>query len=158
MSKLFHDMQDAARQSAERPANSPALAQLLEAVGADAEAAREATSTVLQGCRQLQMLPLKRPFLSAMTRHLLPMARLKPIVRFEPSWFGFNQSEGIRSVVVTSAEAGEGKTVSVLNLGIVVSAASQPACAAYRCRSADLGSQRRDRRGGDAWAGGSAGW
>ncbi len=118
MSKLFHDMQDAARHSAERPANSPALAQLLESVGADAEAAREATSTVLQGCRQLQMLPLNRPILSADDETPSTHGAFEAYRALRTKLVRFQSGEGIRSVVVSSAEAGEGKTVSVLNLAM----------------------------------------
>jgi capsular exopolysaccharide synthesis family protein len=118
VSKLFHDMQDAARRSAERPANSPALAQLLESVGADAEAAREATSTVLQGCRQLQMLPLKRPILLPDDETSTTHGAFEAYRALRTKLVRFQSSEGIRSVVVTSAEANEGKTVSVLNLAL----------------------------------------
>ena len=120
MSKLFHDMQDAARHSAERPANSPALTQLLEAVGADAEAAREATSTVLQDCRQLQMLPFKRPILVADDETPTTHSAFEAYRALRTKLVRFQSSEGIRSVVVSSAEAGEGKTVSVLNLAMSV--------------------------------------
>jgi len=118
VSKLFHDMQDAARQSAERPVNSPALAQLLESVGADAEAAREVTSTVLQGCRQLQMLPLKRPVLTADDETPSTHGAFEAYRALRTKLVRFQSLEGIRSVVVSSAEAGEGKTVSVLNLAM----------------------------------------
>lgn len=118
MSKLFHDMQDAARRSAERPASSPALTQLLESVGADAEAAREATATVLQGCRQLQMLPLKRPILLPDDETSTTHGAFEGYRALRTKLVRFQSSEGVRSVVVTSAEAGEGKTVSALNLGL----------------------------------------
>ena len=118
MSKLFHDMQDAARESAERPVNSPALAQLLESVSADREAAREVTSTVLQGCRQLQMLPLKRPILAVDDETSSTHVAFEAYRALRTKLVRFQSSEGIRSVVVSSAEAGEGKTVSVLNLAM----------------------------------------
>jgi protein-tyrosine kinase len=118
VSKLFHDMQDAARRSAERPASSPALAQLLESVGAEAESAREATATVLQGCRQLQMPPLKRPILTPEDETSTTHGAFEAYRALRTKLVRFQSSEGIRSVVVTSAEAGEGKTVSVLNLAL----------------------------------------
>jgi capsular exopolysaccharide synthesis family protein len=118
VSKLFHDMQDAARRSAERPASSPALAQLLESVGADTEAAREATSSVLQGCRQLQLLPLKRPILLPEDETPTTHGAFEAYRALRTKLVRFQSSEGVRSVVVTSAEANEGKTVSVLNLGL----------------------------------------
>jgi len=118
VSKLFHDMQDAARRSAERPASSPALTQLLESVGADAEAAREATSTVLQGCRQLQLLPLERPILLPDDETPTTHGAFEAYRALRTKLVRFQGSDGIRSVVVTSAEANEGKTVSVLNLGL----------------------------------------
>src|SRR5271167_2858046 len=111
-------MQDAARHSAERPTHSPALAQLLESVDADAEAAREATSTVLQGCRQLQMPPLKRPILLPDDETSSTHGAFEAYRALRTKLVRFQSSEGIRSVVVTSAEAGEGKTVSVVNLAL----------------------------------------
>jgi capsular exopolysaccharide synthesis family protein len=118
VSKLFHDMQDAARHSADRPADSPALAQLLEAVGADTETAREATSLSLQGCRHLQMLPLNRPILSADDETPATHGAFEAYRALRTKLVRFQSSEGIRSVVVSSAEAGEGKTVSALNLAM----------------------------------------
>jgi len=118
VSKLFQDMQDAARRSAERPASSPALTQLLESVGAEAEAAREATSSVLQGCRQLQMLPLKRPILLPDDETSTTHGAFEGYRALRTKLVRFQSSEGIHSVLVTSAEANEGKTVSVMNLGL----------------------------------------
>jgi capsular exopolysaccharide synthesis family protein len=111
-------MQDAARRSAERPANNPALAQLLESVGADTEAAREATSTVLQGCRQLQLLPLKRPILVPDDETPTTHGAFEAYRALRTKLVRFQSSQGIRSVIVASAQANEGKTVSVLNLGL----------------------------------------
>jgi len=118
VSKLFHDMQDAARRSAERPANSPALAQLIEEVGTDAEAARQATSGALQGCRRLEMLPLKRPFLVAGDETSSTHSAFEAYRALRTKLVRFQSTEGVRSIVVTSAQAGEGKTVSVLNLAL----------------------------------------
>jgi capsular exopolysaccharide synthesis family protein len=118
VSKLFHDMQDAARRSAERPASNPALAQLLDAVGVDTEAARQATSAALQGCRQLEMLPLQRPFLVASDETPATHGAFEAYRALRTKLVRFQSAEGIRSVVVTSAEAGEGKTVSTLNLAL----------------------------------------
>ena len=84
-------MQDAARHSAERPADSPALAELLESVGADAERLPAGDLEWAPKLSSLEMLPLKRPFCCRqVTRLLLPMARLKPIARFEPNFSAFN--------------------------------------------------------------------
>jgi len=118
VSKLFHDMQNAAKLSAERPADSPALAQLLEEVGADTEAAGQATSNVLQGCRRLEMLPLKRPFLLASDETPSTHGAFEAYRALRTKLVRFQSVEGIRSVVVTSAEAGEGKTVSAVNLAL----------------------------------------
>ena len=118
MSKLFHDMQDAARRSAERPVNSPALTELLESVGAGAETAREVTFAPLQGCRQLQLLPLKRPILLPDDETATTHSAFEAYRALRTKLVRFQSSEGIRSVVVTSAEAGEGKTVSALNLAL----------------------------------------
>ena len=118
MSKLFDDMQDAARNSAARPGESQALAQLLESVSTDTEAAREATSTTLQGCRRLEMLPLQRPFLPASDETPATHGAFEAYRALRTKLVRFQSVEGVRSVVVTSAEAGEGKTVSVMNLAL----------------------------------------
>ncbi len=121
MSKLFHDMQDAARRSAERPATSPALAELLESVGVETETAREATYAALQGCRQLQLLPLKRPILAADDETGTTHGAFEAYRALRTKLVRFQSSEGVRSVVVTSAEAGEGKTISAFNLALSLS-------------------------------------
>jgi len=118
VSKLFHNMQDAAKLSAERPADSPALAQLLEEIGADAEAAGQATSNVLQGYRRLEILPLKRPILLASDETPSTHGAFEAYRALRTKLVRFQSAEGVRSIVVTSAEAGEGKTVSVLNLAL----------------------------------------
>ena len=118
MSKLFHNMQDAARQSAERPADSPALAQLLEEVGADREAVSRATANGLQNWRRLEMLPLKRPFLLASDETPSTHGAFEAYRALRTKLIRFQSTEGVRSIVVTSAEAGEGKTVSVVNLAL----------------------------------------
>jgi len=118
VSKLFHNMQDAAKLSAERGADSPALAELLEEVGADTEIADRATSNVLQDCRRLEMLPLKRPFLPSSDETPATHGAFEAYRALRTKLVRFQSGEGVRSVVVTSAEAGEGKTVSVLNLAL----------------------------------------
>lgn len=118
MSRLFHNMQDAARLSAERPADSPALTQLMEEVGADAEVAGQAASSVLQGFRRLEMLPLKRPFLPANDETPSTHGAFEAYRALRTKLARFQSADGVRSVVITSAEAGEGKTVSTLNLAL----------------------------------------
>ena len=121
MSKLFHNMQDAAKQSAARSADSPALAELLEEVGVETEAAGQATSNVLQGCRRLEMLPLKRPFLPASDETPHTHGAFEAYRALRTKLVRFQSVEGVRSIVVSSAEAGEGKTVSTLNLALSLS-------------------------------------
>jgi capsular exopolysaccharide synthesis family protein len=118
VSKLFHNMQDAARQSAERPADSPALAELLEEVGAERETVSRATANALQSWRRLEMLPLKRPFLVASDETPSTHGAFEAYRALRTKLVRFQSTEGVRSVVVTSAEAGEGKTVSVVNLAL----------------------------------------
>jgi capsular exopolysaccharide synthesis family protein len=118
VSKLFHDMQDAARRSAERPANSPALAQLLESVAAETETVREASFSQLQGCRHLQLLPLKRPILVPEDETSTTHGAFEAYRALRTKMVRFQSAEGVRSVVITSAEASEGKTVSALNLAL----------------------------------------
>jgi capsular exopolysaccharide synthesis family protein len=116
VSKLFHDMQDAARHSAEQPPNSQMLAQLLESVGDGADGVRQTTSPTLSGCRRLDMLPLHRPFLMAGDETSSTHSAFEGYRALRTKLLRFQAVQGVRSVVVTSAEAGEGKTVSVVNL------------------------------------------
>jgi capsular exopolysaccharide synthesis family protein len=116
VSKLFHDMQDAARFCAEQPAKSEALTQLLDSVGGGPATASE--PALLGSCRRLQITPLHRPFLMAGDESPSTHGAFEGYRSLRTKLVRFQSAQGLRSLVVTSAEAGEGKTVSVLNLAM----------------------------------------
>lgn len=118
MSKLFHDMQDAARHSAEQSANNQVLTQLLESVDDGADTTRPNTPLALEGCRRLEMPALHRPFLMANDETSTTHGAFEGYRALRTKLVRFQSAQGVRSVVVTSAEAGEGKTVSAVNLAL----------------------------------------
>ena len=118
MSKLFREMQEAERHSLERPVNSAALEELLTVVGAEAQAAREATSAPLQNCEQIALLPMTRPVLLNTAEETSTHSAFESYRALRTKLIRFQAAKGVRSVVVSSAVAGEGKTVSALNLAM----------------------------------------
>ena len=117
MSKLFHDMQNAGRSRPERPPGSEALTGLLDMIGADV-ATQDTAATALKNCRRMELVPLERPFLLAHDETGSTHAAFEAYRALRTKLVRFQSTGGVRSVVVTSAEAGEGKTVSVVNLGM----------------------------------------
>jgi len=101
----------------ENIAAKQALAQVLESVDSD-RVAREARSTALNGFRRLELPPLKRPFLSASDETSTTHSAFEAYRTLRTKLVRFQSTRGVRSVVISSAEAGEGKTVSVVNLGL----------------------------------------
>ncbi len=120
MSKLFHDMQEAARQSEAGSGNGQVLAQLLESVGANPDSLRESASP-LGNCRRLQLPALPRPFLMANDESTWTHGAFEGYRALRTKLVRFQSSQGVRSIVITSAEAGEGKTVSAVNLALSMS-------------------------------------
>ena len=118
MSKLFREMQEAERHSVEQPANSAALAELLTVVGAEAEAAREATSAPLLNCQSVELPPMKRPVLLTTDEETTTHAAFESYRALRTKLTRFQTAQGIRSVAVSSAVSSEGKTVSALNMAI----------------------------------------
>ncbi len=118
MSKLFREMQEAERHSVEQPTNSAALAELLTVVGAEAEAAREATSAPLVNCQSVELPPMKRPVLLSTDEETTTHAAFESYRALRTKLTRFQTAQGIRSVAVSSAVSGEGKTVSALNMAL----------------------------------------
>lgn len=116
MSRLFQDMQDAARGSEAQPANAEVLAQLLQEVGAGREAARDSEAAINENGHRLQLPPLPRPFLTATDETPWTHSAFEGYRALRTKLVRFQATQGVRSVVLTSAEAGEGKTVSIVNL------------------------------------------
>jgi capsular exopolysaccharide synthesis family protein len=113
-------MQDAARQSVAESGSGPVLAQLLESVGAGPESFHQSASAALKNCRRVEIPALPRPFLMATDETPATHAAFEGYRALRTKLVRFQSSQGVRSVVVTSAEAGEGKTVSALNLALSI--------------------------------------
>ena len=158
MSKLFHDMQDAARQSAERPANSPALAELLEEVGADTEAVARRPRRRSKVVASSKCFPSSVPFWLAGDETPSTHGAFEAYRALRTKLVRFQSAEGMRSVVVTSAEAGEGKTVSALNLALSLAQLPSQRVLLVDADLRTSGLSIGDRRGGTARAGGGPGW
>ena len=118
MSKLFREMQEAERLSVEQPANSAALAELLTAVEAEAQTARRVTAAPLLNCQRIELAPMRRPVLRTEDEETSTHAAFESYRALRTKLTRFQITQGIRSVVVSSAVSGEGKTVSALNLAL----------------------------------------
>ena len=117
MSKLFRAMQDANAMLGESPVATQAVAQVLEAVRAEGSG-RDSSPDALIGCRKLELAPLKRPFLLANDETSSTHSAFEAYRALRTKLVRFQSTQGVRSVVISSAEAGEGKTVSALNLAL----------------------------------------
>src|SRR5271157_4121983 len=118
MSKLFRDMQEAEKHSVERPANSAAVAELLSVIGSEVETAREASSSVLSKCQCIALPPMQRPILLAEEEDSSTHSAFESYRSLRTKMMHFQSTQGVHSVVVSSAVPSEGKTVSALNLAI----------------------------------------
>ena len=121
MSKLFREMQSAAKQSAERPTSSVGLSELLEIVDEGKEAADTAATATLHGCRTLQLPRLSCPVLMPEEENFNTHAAFEAFRGLRTKLLRAQSTQGIRSVVISSSVQGEGKTLSSLNLGLTVS-------------------------------------
>jgi protein-tyrosine kinase len=117
VSRLFQDMQDASRGSGAQPANAEVLAQLLQEVGAGPAIPGNGEAAVHDNGNRLQLPALPRPFLTATDETPWTHGAFEGYRALRTKLVRFQATQGVRSVVVTSAEAGEGKTVSIVNLG-----------------------------------------
>lgn len=118
MSKLFRDVQEAEKHSVERPANSAAVAELLTVISTEVEAAREASSTLLSKCQRIELPPMQRPILLTTDEDSTTHSAFESYRSLRTKLLHLQATQGVHSVVVTSAVPGEGKTVSALNLAI----------------------------------------
>jgi capsular exopolysaccharide synthesis family protein len=118
VSKLFQDMQEAAKFRTEQPATSQAGTQLLQSVRDETGTACDPVATVLKGCRQLTIPSLHRPFLMAEDETPSTHGAFEGYRALRTKLVRLQSTQGVRSVVVSSAESGEGKTVSVLNMAL----------------------------------------
>jgi capsular exopolysaccharide synthesis family protein len=118
MSKLFREMQDVGGHSAERPAGSAALAELLTVVDTDVQNVRQATSAQLQSCRRLTLRVMERPVLMAADEETATSAAFESYRALRTKLTRFQATQGVRSVAISSAACSEGKTISALNLAM----------------------------------------
>ena len=117
MSRLFREMQEAEKHSVKQPATNAALAALLmTAFGEDAQIAHP-TSRLEVG-RSIALRAKMRPVLLASDGEGSTQGALEAYRAVRTKLARFQAAQGIRSVVVSSAGMGEGKTLSTLNLGI----------------------------------------
>ena len=117
MSKLFREMQETTGGAAP-PTVSAALTELLTAVQTDTEITRKATSTPLIGCQTVSLPELKRPILSTAEEDSTTHTAFESYRSLRTKITRLQSAQGIRSLVISSAVSGEGKTVSALNLAI----------------------------------------
>lgn len=118
MSKLFRNIQEAEKHSVGRPASSAAVAELLSAIGAEVEVARKSSSAPLSKCETIQLAPLHRPVLLPGDEDADTHPAFESYRSLRTKMMHSQSTQGIRSVVVSSAIPGEGKTVSALNLAL----------------------------------------
>lgn len=117
MSKLFDAMQNANTRSAELLTGSEALVRLLDSVDG-AKAVGETGATPQNGYRHLELRVMQRPFLLAGDETNATHGAFEAYRALRTKLVRFQSRQGVRSVVISSAEAGEGKTVSAVNLGL----------------------------------------
>jgi len=118
MSKLFRNMQEAEKHSVERPASSAAVAQLLTEIGAEVEVGRKANFAPLSQCESIQLPHLRRPVLVAEDEDISTHSAFESYRSLRTKLMYCQSTQGVHSVMVSSAIPGEGKTVSALNLAL----------------------------------------
>jgi protein-tyrosine kinase len=118
MSKLYREMQEAESHSVARSTSSTALAELVTVIGADTQTAREATAAPLLNCQNIQLPRMRLPILLAMKEESYTHSAFESYRSIRTKLTRFQVARGIRSVAISSAVPGEGKTVSALNLAI----------------------------------------
>jgi capsular exopolysaccharide synthesis family protein len=121
MSKLFREMQEVGTSATTDSANAVALTELLHTVHAETQATRAATSTPLLGCQSVNLLPMKRPILLSGDESTATHTAFESYRSLRTKITRLQSSQGIRSLAISSAIAGEGKTVSAINLAISLS-------------------------------------
>src|SRR6185312_14095971 len=120
MSKLFRNMQEAEKHSVERPASSAAVVELLTEIGTEVEAARRASSAPLSKCESIELPALQRPVLVAGDEDVSTHSAFESYRSLRTKLTHFQSRQGVRSIMVSSAIPGEGKTISALNLALTL--------------------------------------
>ena len=118
MSKLFQDMQDAEKHSMQHTMNSAAVAELLKAVRTEAEAGRSPSPSMPRDYRRINIPALQLPILRSDVEDPSTHAAFESYRSLRTKLTRFQSAQGIRSFVVSSSVAGEGKTISAVNLAM----------------------------------------
>ncbi len=118
MSKLFQQMQESAGATPVGAAGSPIVPGLLSLLQKETQATRDATLTPLLRCKQVELRPMELPILVANNSDAATHGAFESYRSLRTKITRLQASKGIRSIAITSAMAGEGKTISALNLAI----------------------------------------
>jgi protein-tyrosine kinase len=119
MSKLFREMQETARNAAAgRTATAVALTELMNTVQAETEVTRKATSMPLANCQTVALPSMPPPILLSGDEDPTTHSAHESYRSLRTKISRLQSSQGVRSLAISSAVAGEGKTVSALNLAI----------------------------------------
>ncbi len=121
MSKLFREMQETEVAVGEQSGSGVALTELLTTVRAETEATRRATSVPLMGCQTVTFPAMTRPILLTGDENTTTHTAFESYRSLRTKIVRLQSSQGIRSLAISSAVSGEGKTVSALNLAISLS-------------------------------------
>ncbi len=118
MSRLFQQMQESEATAAAGAAAAATVPDLLSLLHREAQATRNATLTPLLQCQQVELSPMGLPILVANDSDVAAQGACESYRSLRTKITRLQASQGIRSIAITSAVAGEGKTISALNLAI----------------------------------------
>jgi tyrosine-protein kinase Etk/Wzc len=121
VSKLLDDMQEAAKERVERPLANAAMSQLFDLVDQGGPLIQQPARGRLEACRKLELPKLARPVLLPQHETDSTHAAFEAFRSLRTKLMRFQSTQGVRSVVVSSANMKEGKTLSTLNLGLCLS-------------------------------------
>ena len=121
MSKLFREMQEAAPSKAGASVATMAMTELLTTIKAETQATRAVTSAPLLECQNVTLRTMERPILLSSSEDVATHNAFEAYRSLRTKITRLQSSQGIRSLAVSSAVAGEGKTVSAFNLAISLS-------------------------------------
>ena len=118
MSQLFRAMQEVGIDPVEQQSESPVLDDFFTSLGGEAPVPREARTAVLRDCRSITLPRMERPILVGGDEDTTTHRACESYRAIRTKLTRFQASQGIHSVAISSAGPNEGKTISVLNLGL----------------------------------------
>jgi len=118
MSRLFQQMQESGATSAVSAAVPSTVPELLGLLHRETQTTRDATLAPLLSCQRVELRPLNLPILTASDSDAATHSAFESYRSLRTKITRLQASQGIRSIAITSAVAGEGKTISALNLAI----------------------------------------